>query len=101
MNYPVKWSNKAVADLSDHISFLMNVSEGAAFETSGKIIASGESLSQFPERCAIFEMPRNFPITIRKCIVDSRYILLYGINDGNVMIYRVLDSRRKFDGLLD
>ena len=45
-------------------------------------------------------MPKNFPVPVRKCVVDGRYILLYGVNDATVMIYRVLDARKKFDGLL-
>lgn len=100
MDYNVEWSSKSISDLSDHISFLKKASKEAASALSSKIIEAGLSLSSFPERFPEFPMPHNFPIVIRKCVVDGRYIILYGVTNQSVMIYRILDARRKFDGLI-
>ena len=100
MSFRVEWSEKAVSDLGQHVAFQRRVSVEAASAVASKVLAAGESLSTFPERCQEFEMPPNFPVVIRKCVVDKRYILLYGVGSEKVTIYRVLDARRKFDGLL-
>lgn len=100
MEYKIEWSSKSLSDLTEHVSFQRKVSIEAASALSSNIISAGLSLSSFPERYSEFQMPINFPITIRKCIVDGRYIILYGIINDSVMIYRILDARRKFDGLL-
>ena len=100
MTYRVEWLPKSVSDLSDRAAFLRKVSLQTAKTTVSTIIAAADALAQFPERYPEFEMPHNFPISIRKCVVESRYILLFGVMDESVTIYRVLDGRRRFDGLL-
>ena len=100
MEYRVEWSAKAISDLGEHIAFQKRVSIEAAQALSEKIISMGASLASFPERFPVFPMPQNFPIPVRKCVVDGRYILLYGLSSVTVVIFRVLDARRKFDGLL-
>ena len=100
MEYRVQWSAKSVSDLGGHVAFQKKASIEAAQTLSLKVISAGMSLSSFPERFPEFPMLRNFPCTIRKYVVDGRYILLYGVIGDAVMIYRVLDARRKFDGLL-
>lgn len=100
MNYRVEWLPKSVSDLSDHITFLKKVSLEAAKTAASIIIATGDSLAQFPERYPEFEMPRNFPTNIRKCNVEGRYIILFSVQDDLITIYRILDARRKFKGLL-
>ena len=101
MNYRIEWSSKSVSDLAEHVSFQRRVSVDAAATLSANIISAALSLSSFPERFPEFAMLKNFPVAIRKCVVDSRYIILYGIADDTIMIYRILDARRKFDGLLN
>lgn len=100
MSYHVEWSAKSVSDLSEHVAFLKKVSKEAAKKMSSAIVSMADSLAEFPERCPEFSMLCNFPVPIRKCIVDGRYILLFGVRADSVMIYRVLDARRSFDGLL-
>ena len=100
-SYYLNWLPKSVSDLGEHIAFLRKVSEEAAKKTSLAIITMANSLTQFPERFPEFSMPRNFPVVIRKCVVAGRYILLFGVCDDSVTIYRVLDARRSFDGLLN
>ena len=101
MEYRVEWSGKSVADLSGHIAFLKRVSEDSARALLVSVISKGDSLAQFPERCPEFPMPVNFPVTVRKCVVDGRYIILFGVYESVVMIFRILNARKKFDGLLE
>ena len=100
MSYRVEWSATSVSDLSEHVAFLKKVSQEAATKITATIISMAESLAEFPERCPEFSMPHNFPVPIRKCVVESRYNLLFGVHERSIMIYRVLDARRNFDGLL-
>ena len=100
MDYKVEWSPKAVSDLAERVSFLAKASKEAAKELSDSVISMGESLSSLPERFQEFPMPSSFPVTIRKCVVNHRYIILYGVKGESVIIYRVLDARRNLGGLL-
>ena len=93
-------TSKAQSDLSSCIAFVLNVSKEAAFNLANDIYASIQSLTNFPEKNPIFEMPKTFPYTIRKQIVNKRYVLLYAIENSSIVIYRILDSRREFDYLL-
>ena len=99
-SYTIIITSKAQADLSSCVAFVLNASKEAAISLANDIYASLESLSNFPERNPVFEMPKPFPFTVRKQIVNKRYALLYTIENNNVVIYRILDSRRKFDYLL-
>ena len=98
--YNVIISTKAQLDLAECVRFVLNVSKEAAIALANNIYSSLNSLNLFPERNPIFEMPKSFPFTVRKQIINGRYIALYTIEGENVVIYRLLDSRRKFDYLL-
>ena len=99
-SYKIIITSKAQADLSSCIAFVLNVSKEAAITLANDIYASIESLTNFPEKNPVFEMPKPFPFTVRKQIVNKRYVVLYTIENNNVVIYRILDSRRKLDYLL-
>lgn len=45
-------------------------------------------------------MPKSFPFAIRKLVMNQRYLALYAVEGDKVVIYRILDSRRKFDHLI-
>ena len=98
--YKIIITSKAQSDLAECTGFVLNVSKEAALSLVDDMYSSIESLKTFPERNAIFEMPKSFPFTIRKLIINKRYIVLYAIEQDAVVIYRILDSRRKFDYLI-
>ena len=100
-NYKIIITSKAQSDLSSCVSFVLNVSKEAAINLTNDIYSSLESLSMFPERNPIFEMPKPFTYTIRKQVVNKRYIVLYSIEKNTVVVYRIIDSRREFDHLID
>ena len=94
-------TSKAQSDLAECISFVLNVSKDAAHELSNEFFSSIKSLQTFPERNSVFEMPKAFPFEIRRLVVRKRYVILYSINGGEVVVYRILDSRRKFNYIID
>ncbi len=90
-------SSKAQNDLVERISFVLNVSQDAAIKLSNDIYSAIETLSFFPEKNPVFEMPKSFPFVIRKQVVNKRYIILYSVENNTIVVYRILDARRKFD----
>lgn len=98
--YNIYISSKAQTDLAECIGFVLNVSEEAATKLAKEFEDSLGSLRTYPERNPIFEMPKSFPLDMRKHIVNNCYIILYSIENSNVVVLRILDSRRNFDYLL-
>ena len=100
--YKIEWSNRAKIDLFNHFSFILNVSYDAAQSFAKNIQQSVSSLETFPQRFPLFEMNNIISnIEFRKFVVDSRYIVIYAIYKESIKIYRILDSRKKFETLID
>lgn len=99
-HYQVVITSTAFYDLSSIITFVSNVSKEAAIQLSNDLKNSISSLSTFPERNPVFEMPSTFKEIIRQHIVNKRYIVLYSIENNSVVVHRILDSRRKFNHLI-
>lgn len=100
MGFQVKWTSKAVSDLGACVSFVRRVSLEAAKKLSSDLLSAANSLSSFPERFPEFSMPKSFPFVVRKFVVNGRYILLFAVEENEVVIYRVLDARKSFTSLL-
>ena len=98
--FKIIFTSKAQSDLAECISFVLKVSKEAAYALANDIYSSVQTLEMFPERNAIFEMPKSFPFTVRKLVINKRYLALYTIENDTVIIYRFIDSRRKFDYLI-
>ena len=98
--YQVIISNKAHSDIAECVGFVKNVSLEAARQLVKDIYSSIASLNVLPERNPVFEMPKSFPFTLRKHIINNRYIALYTVEEQKVVIYRLLDSRRKFGHII-
>lgn len=100
--YTIEWSNKARIDVMNHTAFLLNVSTEAAGCFVEKMKQSIKLLETMPQRFPIFEMTKTLAnIEFRKCVVDGRYIVIYAVYSESVKIYRILDSRKKFETLID
>ena len=93
-------SSKAQSDLAECIGFVLNVSKDVTIKLANDTFSAINTLSTFPERNPIFEMPKSFPFIVRKLIINKRYIVLYTLENSNVIVYRVIDSRRQFDYLI-
>jgi len=97
--YEIVISSKAHEDLLNHIGFVKNVSLEAAKQLSEDLYNFIESLKTFPERNPLFEMPLGYKNEMRKGIVNKRYIVIYEI-DKQIVVHRILDSRKGFEQLL-
>ncbi len=98
--YKVVITSKALEDLKNCVSFVMNVSREAAQKLQNDLFDSFRSLESFPEKHPIFEMIKSFPLIVRKKVVNQRYVVLFSIKENEILIFRILDVRRKFEGLL-
>ena len=98
--YSIIVSNKAHSDIAECVGFVNKVSKEAALKLATGIYKSLSTLNLFPERNPIFEAPMSFPFVLRKHIIDNRYIALYTIEDQSIVVYRALDSRRKFEHII-
>ena len=98
--FNVKISSRAQSDRVECIMFLFNINVNSAIELNNEMQKQIKSLEQFPERNPIFDMPKSFPFLVRKLLINKRYIALYTIEGNDVIVYRILDSRRKFNSLL-
>lgn len=99
-SYKVIISSKAQLDISEIVSFVLNVSKEAATDLANTIFESLSSLNQLPERYPVFEMPKSFPSTIRKQVIKNRYIALFAIEKNQVIVYRILDTRHNLQYLI-
>lgn len=98
--YSILWRPEAIQDVSEHLTFISNVSKDAAVHLYESLVKEANSLMNFPERNPIFEMPKGFPFKVRKKVVDKRYLLIYIVDNDTVEIYRVLDARKQFEYLI-
>lgn len=99
-NYNVIITSRAQSDLADCVRFALNVSKEAATNLANDIYSSLDSLSSYPERNPVFNMPKQFLFIIRKHIINKRYAALYSVEGDKVVVYRIIDARRKFNYIL-
>ena len=99
-HFKVVISSRAQDDLAECVGFVLKASKEAAYTLARDIYALIEGLETFPEKNPLFAMPKSFPHPIRKQVINKRYIALYSTEGDYVVVYRVLDARRKFDGLV-
>ena len=99
-SYSITWTSQGLGDLMSCVEFVMQVSYKAAIELREEIDSSVSGLSTFPERNPVFKMPKSFPYVLRKMIVKKRYIVLYSVENDEIVIYRVLDARKKFSYII-
>ena len=98
--YKIIITSKAQSDLAECVNFVLNVSKEAAQNLTNDIYSSIKSLETFPERNAVFEMPKSYQFTIRKLIINTRYVALYSTEGKNIVVHRVLDARRNLENLI-
>ena len=100
IKYNIVWRPEAQLDLIAHITFMSNVSFDVALELRRVFFEEVSSLTSFPERNPLFEMPDGFPFNTRKKVVNKRYLIIYAVDNDNVKIYRILDARKQFEYLI-
>lgn len=93
-------SDRASQMLVEHVHFMAQVSIEAANRLREEILIAMKSLENFPERNAWFldvMLPAN---KYKKMIIEKRYLLIYQIKDGMVLVEYVLDCRQEYKWLI-
>ena len=98
--FEIVWLVNAINDVSEHISFIMTVNVDSALELRNHIKEAVDGLKKFPERHPLFDMPKSFPVEVRKAVIEKRYLFIYTIEAGQIIIYRVLDARKGFEYII-
>ena len=95
--YQVVVSDDAKTMLTEHAAFLANVSISAAEKLIDTIEGAFISLSQYPYRCAVYELLR-VKGSYRRMVV-GRYVIIYSIDEATktVKVYFILDTRQNVE----
>ncbi|MBQ7250583.1 MAG: type II toxin-antitoxin system RelE/ParE family toxin [Bacilli bacterium] len=93
-------TSRAQSDLAECVGFVFKDPKEAGRKLAKDIYSSIESLGAFPERNAVFPMPKSFPNIVRKLVIDKPYLVLYAVAAQRVIVYRILDARRKLNNLI-
>ena len=91
--YTVNVTRRALADMEaiyDYIAIHLQAPD-AAMRQYNRIAAQIEGLSVFPERCKLFDSPREQKLGMRQIIIDN-YSAVYVVRDNTVTVLRVLYS---------
>ena len=94
-NYSIIIAQRAYSSITECVLFVNNVSIEAANHLYDEMILAINSLPSFPNK--YLEIPglliRN--TKVRKMPVhDGRYVILYKVENNNVVIYDIIDTRK-------
>ena len=94
-DYKIKITQRAYSDIFECVLFVNNVSKEAANELHKEIMNSIKSLSSFPDKYPEIDKLRIRDSRVRKMpIHKGRYIILYKVENDNVIIYDIFDTRK-------
>ena len=91
----VAWSEGALSELDEGISYIAEDSIGSAVRVLELILESAESLSKMGERGRV--VPERGDPSVRELLVDP-FRLLYHLGESNIVILGVLHQRRDYHG---
>ena len=99
--YKIKVSPKALNDLEEIKNYIENTLQNptAAKNTVKKIIETYESLNLFPERGIPVQKYVPF-LTDYRFVLANNYSIFYRIENQNVLVVRILYSKRDFLNIL-
>lgn len=97
--YNVIVSDRAKRMLGTHIRFMAQVNKEAAAKKK-EIMAAIRSLRQMPQCFPFFEELYITPNKYHKIFIETRYLVLYQIQDDTVYVEYILDCRRDYSWLI-
>ena len=98
--YRVIISDRSLSMLTDHVSFLSNVSVDAAIKLKQTIINEIKELGIFPEKYPWLTsefLPKN---KYHKKVISNRYIVIYQIKENTVYIDYIINGRQDYSWLI-
>lgn len=95
--YKIKYSDAAVMDIDEMFSYIVSDNIEAAEQLAEKLNIAVENLKYFPELGAVlnedeFDLIRSG----YRFIIVEPYLVFYRIAGNNIIIYRILHSRRDY-----
>jgi len=95
--YKIKYSDAAVLDIDEMFSYIASDNIEAAEQLAEKLNIAVENLKSFPELGAVLNEDEFdlIPSGYRFIIVEP-YLVFYRIVGSNIIIYRILHSRRDY-----
>ena len=94
------WTATAYADLQSIIRYIAADSPLSAGRVLGRIKEKAESLSEFPERGRVVPELREVGVYSHQEIIIKPWRIIYRIEQQQVFVLAVLDSRRQLQDLL-
>ena len=94
-NYSITITQKAYSSITECVLFVNKVSSDAVNRLYEEMMNAIRSLSSFPNKYP--EVPGLLirDIKVRKMpIHDGRYVILYKVENDNVVIYDIIDTRK-------
>jgi mRNA-degrading endonuclease RelE of RelBE toxin-antitoxin system len=84
--------------LDAHVEFLARVSETAADKLRETFYSDIRSIPENPESHPIYTSKTKPPISpLRWKLIEKRYRIVYGIQDGTVIVFDIQDCRQDTD----
>ena len=100
MSYQVSWTDVAKSDLNEIIRYIAVDNVGIALNVLDKLETKAASLEQFPERGRLLPELIDSGITQYRELISAPWRIVYRIEQQEVLVTAVLDSRRDLQTLL-
>jgi len=98
--YTVFWTQIATSDLESIVAFIAEGNKDAALQVLSEIKKGAFELYNFPNRGRSLPELRKFGIKIYREIIVKVWRVIYRVQDNNVYILAVFDSRRNIEDIL-
>jgi len=98
MDYSIDWTQQALDDLDQIHNFLCNFSESKANQTIEKILVRVEQLYTHPNSGQLEAELEGEPEDFKYLLVGY-YKIIYAIENQNISIYAIFDTRQDPDKL--
>jgi toxin ParE1/3/4 len=98
--YAVEWTEVALADLDDVVSFIERENPLTAENVLKRLESAARTLEHHPQRGRVVPELAQFEIHLYRELVVRPWRILYRIGEGRVFVLAVLDGRRDLETLL-
>lgn len=98
--FRVQWSETAVRDLEELVSYVAADSAATAERILKKLESRAQSLKSSPARGRVVPELAHFGIRSWRELIVRPYRIIYRIDAGTVHVFAVLDGRRELEELL-
>lgn len=99
--FQVLWTNIAMTDITQIVKYIAYDSPANAEKIYTQIEKKANSLELFPLRGRVVpEFEKKLNITQFRELIEQNWRIIYFIDDNNVVISSIIDSRRNFEEIM-